>query len=199
MIDFISGKIIHKNPARAVVENNGIGYNLHISVQTFADLPNDGEFIRLFTYLHVREESMQLFAFSTEKERLVFNALISVAGVGPKLAQTILSGMQTTDLIRAIRDADLNTLVSISGVGRKTAQRLVVELTEKLTQLGLLEKTGEEMQMPFQPTQTEKEAILALMSLGYKRPAIEKALSQVRQNGNPESVEELIKNVLRVI
>jgi Holliday junction DNA helicase RuvA len=199
MIDFISGKLVEKNPARTVIENNGIGYNLNISVQTFAGLPDPGEDVRLFTYLYVREDSMQLFAFVSAEERMVFTALISVAGVGPKLAQTILSGIQTRELIRAIREADLHALVSISGVGRKTAQRLVVELKEKLSQLGLLEKDADELQMPFQPSQSEEEAILALLSLGYKRSAIEKALSQVRKNGKPESVEELIKNVLRVI
>ena len=199
MIALIEGKLLEKSKDSVVVSAGGVGYLISVPMSTLENLPDTGEIVSLRTYLHVREDSMQLYAFSSGEERMIFTALIGVAGVGPKLAQTILSGMPARDLIRAIQDADLYALVSISGVGRKTAQRLVVELKEKLSQLGLLEKGSEDLQMPFQPSKMEEEAILALLSLGYKRPAIEKALSQVRQNGNPESLEDLVKDVLRII
>jgi Holliday junction DNA helicase RuvA len=199
MIEFISGSLVQKTPTHAIIENNGIGFDLNISVQTFQRLPQVGDQIKLQTYLHVREDNMQLFAFATEDERQVFVSLISVSGVGPKLAQTILSGIRTEELVRSIQDADLDALVSISGVGKKTAQRLIVELKEKFMQLGLIEQRVDEGQYQLRPSHTEEEAILALVSLGYKRPAVEKAITRVRQNGSPESVEDMIKEVLRVI
>jgi Holliday junction DNA helicase RuvA len=199
MIEFISGSLVQKNPTHVIVENNGIGFDLNISIQTFQRLPQVGDQLKLQTYLHVREDNMQLFAFATEDERQVFVSLISVSGVGPRLAQTILSGIRTEELVRSIQDEDLDSLVSISGVGKKTAQRLIVELKEKFMQLGLIEQKEDEVQMQLRPTQTEEEAVLALVSLGYKRPTVEKALSRVRQNGSPESVEEMIKQVLRII
>ena len=199
MIDFISGTIAEKWATRVVLENNGIGYSLFISTNTFKDLPERGDKLTLHTYLHVREDSLQLFGFSGEKERTVFLGLISVSGVGPRLAQTVLSGIQLEELIQAIKTADLSRLTTISGVGTKTAQRLIIELKEKFSQAGLIEPQGEDNVILPVLTTLEEEAMLALTSLGYKRAAIERALAKVRRSGAAATVEELIKETLKVI
>lgn len=199
MIDFISGIVIKKNPTLVVMDNSGIGYGLFISTNTFKDLPAVGEKTTLKTYLHVREDNIQLYAFSQEEERMVFLGLISISGVGPRLAQTILSGIKLDDLIQSIQNSDVAKLTSISGVGTKTAQRLIVELKEKFSQLGLIKSDiGDKTDLPVL-TSLEKEALLALISLGYRRPAVERAISRARNNGSYESVEDLIKIALQII
>ena len=199
MIDFISGMIAEKNPTRVVLESSGIGYSLLISTTTHRELPAVGEKVRLKTYLHVREDSIQLFAFSGENERIVFEGLISVSGIGPRLAQTILSGLKPEELTLSIQRADIERLTSISGVGTKTAQRLIVELKEKFSQLGLIsDETGDESILPVLSSM-EEEALLALMSLGYKRQIVVRAISRVRSKGELESVEALIKTALQLI
>ena len=188
MIDFISGMIVDKKPTQVVVENGGIGYLLLISTNTFKDLPEAGKKTDLKTYLHVREDVLQLFGFSQEEERSVFTALISVSGIGPRLAQTILSGIQLEELVQAIQKSDLARLTSVSGVGPKTAQRLIVELKEKFSQLGLIkDKLGDNLILPVL-TALEEEAVLALISLGYKRGNIEKAIMKTRSSGQADSV-----------
>jgi Holliday junction DNA helicase RuvA len=199
MIDFISGKIVEKNPTNLVLQNNGIGYNLQISVNTFEHMPKVGENVKLKTYLHVREDILQLYAFAQEKERDVFLGLVSISGVGPKLAQTILSGIKVDELIHAIQRGDVQRLTTISGVGKKTAQRLVIELKEKFTQSGLLVDGQEEGFPVLILSDIEEEALLALISLGYKKAIIEKALARVRKNGSPDKVEILIKQALQNI
>jgi len=199
MIDFISGIIAEKNPTRVIVESSGIGYSLLISTGTYKELPAVGEKVRLKTYLHVREDNIQIFAFSGDKERIVFEGLISVSGIGPRLAQTILSGLKLEELTLSIQKSDVEKLTSISGVGTKTAQRLVIELKEKFSQLGLIsDEAGEESILPVLSSM-EEETLLALMSLGYKRQIILRALSRVRSKGGFESVEDLIKTTLQVI
>jgi Holliday junction DNA helicase RuvA len=199
MIDFISGTIVEKKPTRVVLENGGIGYLLLISTNTFKDLPDSGSQADLKTYLHVREDILQLFGFSQEEERSVFTALISVSGIGPRLAQTILSGIQLNELIQAIQISDLARLTSVSGVGPKTAQRLIIELKEKFSQLGLIkDKLDDKVILPVLNS-LEEEAVLALISLGYKRSNIEKAVMKTRSSGQSESVEELIKKTLQII
>jgi Holliday junction DNA helicase RuvA len=199
MIDFISGKIVSKAPTRVVVECSGIGYNLFISTNTYRELPAVGENTILKTYLHVREDILQLFAFFHENERTVFESLISVSGIGPRLAQTILSGLQLEELTLSILRGNIDKLTSISGVGSKTAQRLVVELKEKFSQLGLITEDEGDDTVPSVLTSMEEEALLALMSLGYKRQIVERALNRARNNGDYESVEDLIKVALQLI
>jgi Holliday junction DNA helicase RuvA len=199
MIDFITGKIAEKTPTRVVVESSGIGYSLFISTNTFKDLPAVGDTIVLKTYLHVREDNLQMFAFAEENERTVFESLISVSGIGPRLAQTILSGLQLEELTVSILRGNIEKLTSISGVGTKTAQRLVVELKEKFAQLGLIsDEKSDETILPVL-TSMEEEALLALMSLGYKRQIVERSLNRARKNGDFESVEDLIKMALQLI
>lgn len=199
MIDFIKGIVIEKNPVSVIVENNGLGYQVNVSVNTFKKLPSVGENVNLKTYLHVREDNLQLFGFYADNERMVFTSLISISGVGPRLAQTILSGLKLDELICAIREGDVGRLTSISGVGKKTAQRLVIELKEKFTHLGLITR-DELKEHPFKLTDpVEEEAMMALLALGYKKPVVEKAIIRVRSNGKILTVEDLIKQVLQNI
>jgi Holliday junction DNA helicase RuvA len=199
MIDFISGIIADKSPTRVVLENSGIGFLLFISTNTYKELPAVGERIVLKTYLHVREDHLQLYAFADEKERLVFGGLISVSGIGPRLAQTILSGIALEDLIGSIQNGDVARLTKISGVGVKTAQRLIIDLKEKFTQLGLIKESGTDKTILPVLTALEEEAAMALISLGYKRPAVDKALAKARSSSNARTVETLIKEALQVI
>jgi Holliday junction DNA helicase RuvA len=199
MIDFISGRLVEKKPMQAVIENNGIGYILNISLQTFTALPDKGTAAYLKTYLHVREDSMQFFGFAADEERQVFIALISVSGVGPKLAQTILSGIQAVELVRAIQKDDTEKLTAIRGVGKKTAQRLVVELNEKFTQLGILPEEKVEAAGSITIDALNEQALLALISLGYKKQEAEIALRRTRSQGKEFTVEELIKRALQSI
>ena len=199
MIDFISGVIADKSPGRVVVQNNGIGYALQISVNTYEHLPHPGETVNLKTYLHVREDNIQLYAFSQEVERKVFLGLISVSGIGPKMAVGILSGIKVYELIQAIQHGDEQRLNAISGVGKKTAQRLIVELREKFMQMGLLEDQHLAEYQPLKLSAVEEEAALALLSLGYRKQAVEKSILKVRSTGDGQSVEELVKQALKII
>jgi len=196
MLDFIRGKIINKNPTNAIVENGGLGYDLKISLNTYENLPSIGEETNLKTYLHVREDGIQLYAFSHEKERQIFMALITVSGIGPKLAQTILSGILIDEFLKAIQDGDLIKLTDISGVGKKTAQRMVIELKEKFTNLGLFAEVEGKKFPSHLLSSMEEEALVALLSLGYKRRAVQDVLAKISQNGKSKSVEELIKQAL---
>ncbi len=199
MIDFVSGKIESKSPTVIVVNVNGIGYSLNTSLQTYEKLPQVGENAIINTYLHVREDILQLYGFAEKDERNVFLGLISVSGIGPKQAQTILSGIQIHELVLAISEANIDRLTAISGVGKKTAQRLIVELKEKFKSLGLIKETDDTSASQLQMNSFEQEAIMALMSLGYRKQNAEKALIKIRNNEKILSVEELIKKALQAL
>ncbi len=198
MFDFIRGKLVSKMAAEVVVDVRGIGYLLRVSMSTSEQLPEEENEVTLKTWLHVREDIFQLYGFANEDERTVFKALIAISGVGPKLAQTILSGLSTDRLVTAIQNRDEATLNSISGVGKKTAQRLIVELKDKLAPLQTLSAesaTDETMT----PDSLEREALMALMSLGYSRQKAEKAVLKIRKSGKVLSSEEMIKKALQTI
>lgn len=181
-----------------VVEVNGIGYGLRISLSTYQHLPEEGDPVLLKTYLHVREDVMQLYGFYDDAEREIFLGLISVGGVGPKLAQTILSGLSPERLVQAFKQQDERVLQSIPGVGKKTAQRLVIELKDKFkaVETGIL-PSEDSAQQPLGVN--GEEAVMALLSLGYSRPLAERAVNKVAGTGNTLTVEDLIKQALRVI
>lgn len=195
MINQITGKIIHKSPTECTIETGGIGYQVFIPVTTFDRLPDVGETVTVFTHLHVREDAMQLFGFFTKQDKELFRKLITISGVGPKLAQTVMSGLSYDELIRAIRQGNVMQLNKIAGVGRKTAERLVVELRDKLAEIELAE---EETGIKTSDT-IQAEALLALTTLGYSRNASENALRCVTAelNGENVSLEHLIKAALR--
>ena len=190
MITQIKGKLVEKNPTLVVIDCNGIGYEINISLHTFSDLPAD-ENIKLFTHLQVREDAHILFGFSTVLERTVFRYLISVSGIGASTARTMLSSLTPLQIQQAIVTEDVPTIQGVKGIGLKTAQRVIIELKDKINSL----QDGEEI--PVKKSNTIKEETLsALEVLGYSRKASQKVVDNLIQ-GNPDStVEELIKGAL---
>ncbi|RMF67786.1 MAG: Holliday junction branch migration protein RuvA, partial [Calditrichaeota bacterium] len=178
MIARLMGVVLEKTPTRAVLDVNGVGYELSIPVSTFEKLNEIGQTATLLTHLHVREDAMQLFGFATDQEKGLFSNLVSVSGVGPKLALAILSGRNVDELKRLIVTGDVDALTRISGVGKKTAQRLVMELREKL------EKETGYAAVPLPAggegaSQKLAEAVLALVSLGYNKGTAERLLGKM--------------------
>ncbi len=136
MIGHLRGTILEKHPNQVIVEATGVGYEIQIPISTYTSLPDAGAAVSLRIHTHVREDALLLFGFSTQEEKAVFERLISVSGIGPKLAITVLSGLPTADLVAAIRNGDVQQLVRIPGVGKKTAERIVLELKDKLLSIG---------------------------------------------------------------
>jgi len=196
MIALLRGKVLHKSPTEIVVDVNGVGYAASISLSTFQALEHSSKEIQLFTHLYVREDTIQLFGFATEFEREMFRLLITVSGIGPKMAQTILSGMNTEELRNAIFSQNVTLLTTISGVGKKTAERLIVELRDKL---GKVEVKESFVSIPFAQTSVVTESINALTSLGYNRIQAEQTVRTIVQQSNEGtlSVEEIIKRSLK--
>ena len=190
MITHIQGKMVEKNPDHVVVECNGLGYHIHISLQTFSNIP-DQENLKLFTHLVIREDAHILFGFYSKTEREIFKMLISVSGVGPSIAITMLSSMDTEEIQRAIGSEDVSKIQSVKGIGLKTAQRVIVDLKDKIL------KTYEISEDLSVSNNTIKiEALSALEVLGYNRKHTRKVVESLL-NENPEiSVEELIKGAL---
>ncbi|MCS7023188.1 MAG: Holliday junction branch migration protein RuvA [Bryobacteraceae bacterium] len=199
MIGQLRGTLLEKQPNEAVVEVGGVGYQVTIPVSTFTQLPEPGSEVRLRIYTHVREDAMALFGFLTREEKQLFERLITVNGVGPKLAITVLSGLAVTDLVGAIRAGDVARLTRIPGVGKKTAERLVVELREKV-ELALGEKSGRSPEHPttvFGPL--EEDVLSALINLGCARPAAEAAVRQATATGAAQSFEQLFRKAMEFV
>ncbi|MBX7151205.1 Holliday junction branch migration protein RuvA [bacterium] len=198
MIAYLKGIIAEKNPTRTVLDVNGVGYEVLIPVSSYEKLGTIGESVQLLTYLHVREDIMQLFGFSTPDEREVFLLLISVSGIGPKSALGILSSVALPDFKKAIAQEDYNLLTAVPGIGKKTAQRLVVELKEKVAKISTSDE-GTRAPIVRSATDTTDEAMMALMSLGYAKAVAEKSITRaLRENPGKEfSLQELIKAALR--
>lgn len=195
MIAKISGRLLEKAPTRILVEVNGIGYEIQIPLSTFEQVGAVNENTSLFTYLHVREDALQLFGFATAAERQLFQHLLSVSGIGPKLAQSILSSSTAANFCRHIIKNELTALTKIPGIGKKTAERLVLELRDRLTRWM---PEAAEAAIPA-PSASEDETIAALVSLGYSQASAQRAVEQVRQEAGALPVEELIKRALRYI
>ena len=183
-----------------VLEVGGIGFELAIPLSTFHALGSVGESLRIWTHFLVREDNHQLFGFATEEERSLFRLLLSVTGIGPKLALAILSGIGTFELRRAIVEGSIPALTAISGIGRKTAERLIVELREKI--LLLEPKTGPAPQVRVgKDEQLMEDSLQALLSLGYRMPEAKRAVQKVLAEKSQEalSVENLIRASLKYI
>ena len=190
MITQIKGRLVEKTPTQLVVECNGLGYAIHISLHTFSQI-GDKENIKLYTHLQVREDSHTLFGFNTPIERSVFLLLISVSGIGASTARTMLSSLEPKKIQRAIVSEDLGTIKSVKGIGLKTAQRVLIELKDKMMNLF----DGEEIQI-FGNNTIKDEALSALEVLGYSRKQSERIMDQIIQIAPDSSVEELIKEAL---
>jgi Holliday junction DNA helicase RuvA len=185
MIAHLRGRLLTKEPNRAIVEAAGVGYELAISIPTYSELPVAGGEISLHVHTHVREDAIALFGFLRADEKRLFERLISVSGIGPKLAITILSGMSAEFLVTAIRGNDVAALTKVPGIGKKTAERMVLELRDKLDAFTAA---------PPKPTASalEQDVLSALTNLGYQEIAAEKAIAAAAQNER-SSFETLFK------
>ena len=194
MIAHLRGKLLAKHPNQAIVETGGVGYDVTISVPTFSDLPAIGSEVTLHIHTHVREDLIALYGFLRPAEKRLFEKLITVSGIGPKLAITILSGMATDEMVSAIRSNDVARLTRIPGIGKKTAERMVLELRDKLAAEGVTESPA----MPAMSA-VEEDVLSALMNLGYQRAAAERALTSVEKNGKGGSFEVMFRQTLGVL
>src|SRR5277367_5757341 len=174
MIAHLRGRLLAKHPNQAIIEAGGVGYDVTISVPTFSDLPSVGAEVALHIHTHVREDLIALYGFLRPREKLLFEKLITVSGIGPKLAITILSGMAADEMVGAIRGNDIARLTRIPGIGRKTAERMVLELRDKLPEVSPAAAPS----IPIMSA-TEEDVLSALVNLGYQRAAAEKALTVV--------------------
>jgi holliday junction DNA helicase RuvA len=191
MIAHLRGRLISKHPNQAIVEAGGVGYDVTITVPTFSDLPASGSEVALYIHTHVREDALALFGFLHAAEKQLFEKLIQVSGIGPKLAITILSGMPATEMVAAIRSADVARLTRIPGIGKKTAERMILELRDKLEAFG-------EAPAPRLATPVEDDVLSALVNLGYQRAAAERALAAAG-NGQSGSFEVLFRETLSAL
>tara|TARA_X000000368_G_C23031964_1_gene712969 strand:+ start:119 stop:703 length:585 start_codon:yes stop_codon:yes gene_type:complete len=191
MITHLQGKLIEKTPTYVVIDVNGVGYKIKISLQTFSAI--DGELCKLFTHLSVKEDSHTLFGFFEESERHLFRSLISVSGVGPSTAQVILSTYSTDEIIHHITIADVAAVQSVKGIGAKTAQRIIIDLKDKVAK-GL---PTSDLLFDKMDNTIKQEALSALLALGFAKTAAESKIDKVlHSNSEIASVEELVKTAL---
>jgi Holliday junction DNA helicase RuvA len=194
MIAHLRGRLLWKHPNQAVVETAGVGYEVNISVPTFSELPANGSDVSLHIHTHVREDLLALYGFFHPTEKQLFEKLITVSGIGPKLAITILSGMAAEEMTRAIRGNDVARLIRIPGIGKKTAERMVLELRDKLPE----SVAGSTPATP--PLNAVEEDVLsALVNLGYQRPAAEKALAAANKNADGGSFDSIFRQTLGLL
>jgi holliday junction DNA helicase RuvA len=203
MIAHLSGTLLSKQATSAIVDVNGVGYEITIPVSTFYDLEEPGSKVQLRIYTHVREDALQLYGFKTARERELFLRLISVSGIGPKLGITLLSGMSADEMIASIRTNNLARLTLIPGVGRRTAERLVMELRDKVASLSSAELEEELGAKPSagaaEPSEDSmrSDVLSALLNLGYQRNSAEKAVLSAVDEGGDISVELILRRSLR--
>jgi len=190
MIDYIKGRLIEKNPTKVIVESNNIGYEINISLYTYERLSNN-ENIKIYIHLQRKEDSDILYGFLDENERIIFQKLISISGIGPSTARTILSSIAPDDIYSAVLNEDLNKIKSIKGIGLKTAQRLIIELKDNVE---LFNKN--DIDLLVDKNDIRKEALLALSVLGFNKSKSEKIVSQIYIEDNNIELQELIKKSL---
>ncbi|OGQ37562.1 MAG: Holliday junction DNA helicase RuvA [Deltaproteobacteria bacterium RIFCSPLOWO2_01_FULL_42_9] len=196
MIAHIKGKIIHKSPESVIVDVGGVGYEVHIPLSTYYKLPDVEEYVSLNTHTHIREDAMQLYGFFTQREKEIFQMLIAVSGVGPKLARNILSGIPADDLVTAVSSSDIASLKAIPGIGGKTAERLIVELKDKMTVINRSQESGVRSQ---EYDVMSRDVLSALVNLGYKWALAEKAIEKVRKTNTGAVFEVLLKESLKAL
>jgi Holliday junction DNA helicase RuvA len=195
MIGFLRGRLIEKQPNRLLVDVQGVGYDVQVPLSTFYRAPDPGGEVALRVHTHVREDAISLFGFATLVELQIFERLIGISGIGPRLALAVLSGIEVADLARAVSLGDVARLTAIPGIGRKTAERIVLEIKDRLPQVvpaGTGEIEGEAAQRP----DVRADLLSALLNLGYHRALAEKAVDGAVRSAGEASFERLLKNAL---
>ena len=194
MIVFLQGTLVDKQPTRVQLDVRDVGYELFIPLSSYDRLPSVGGACRLLVHDHLREDAHQLFGFVTEGERSLFEQLIGISGIGPKLALSALSGLSVREIKAAVIEGDVKRLSGIPGVGRKTAERMIVDLRDKITAGEALEAVAGPAESP--DDARLRDAVLALIALGYKRETAHKQVLAAMHDGAAVSVEELVRKAL---
>ena len=196
MIGFLRGQILEKQPNRVVVDVHGVGYDLHVPLSTYYQLGEEGTEVGLRVYTHVREEALQLYGFLTDLERQLFERLIGISGIGPKLAVALLSGMEPRDVLGAVQRADVARLTGVPGIGKKTAERIVLELKDRVAGLGLAPAAETPAANP--QDQLKTDVLSALHNLGYHRPLAEKAVEAAVADAAPDAIPASFERVFKI-
>jgi len=195
MIAFLRGRVLDKQPNRLIVDVQGVGYELHVPLSTYYDIGDEGADVSLRVYTHVREDALQLFGFLTDLERQLFERLIGISGIGPKLAISVLSGLDSRELVAAVQRGDVARLVGIPGIGKKTAERIVLELRDRLAHLAMPAVAVAATTTP--ADRLRGDLVSALQNLGYHRPQAEKAAEATVVASPDLTFEEALRRALR--
>lgn len=199
MIGLLRGALLEKHPNEVILDVQGVGYLVTIPVSTFTALPDVGAEVKLRIHTHVREDAIALFGFLTSDEKTLFERLISVSGIGPKLAITVLSGLPVADLVGSIRGGNVQQLTRVPGIGKKTAERLVLELRDKLEFLGGKAAPAAQAAPVAPLSDVEEDVLSALANLGCPRPAAENAVRKARLAGGADTFEVLFRKALELV
>ncbi len=198
MIAHLRGTLLEKHPNLAIVDVHGVGYEVTIPVSAFSSLPEKGQPVQLHIHTHVREDALSLFGFLTAADKILFEKLISVSGIGPSVAITALGGMAAADLVSAIRSGAIEQLVRIPKIGKKTAERMVLELRDKLDLTGIPERTdAAPAKSAF--SATEEDVISALMNFGANRASAEAAVNKARSATESNDFDALFRRALKLV
>jgi Holliday junction DNA helicase RuvA len=197
MIAHLRGTLLEKHPNLVILDVHGVGYEVTIPVSAFSSLPEKGQAVQLHVHTHVREDALALFGFVTAADKALFEKLISVSGIGPKLAITTLSGLTAADLVAAIRSGAVEQLVRIPGVGKKTAERMVLELRDKLDLAGLPARPETTPKPAF--SSTEEDVLSALMNFGAARASAEAAVTKARSTTESNDFDPLFRRALKLV
>ena len=192
MISRLKGILIKKNPTYAILDVNGVGYSAFISLRSFEKLPDEGKEVALFISLRLKEDTIELYGFAAEEEKEMFDTLITVSGIGPKLALNILSGISYDELSEAIRSNNIGRLIAIPGIGKKTAERILIDLRDKIDKIFSKDTTRS-------GDFNRNDAIQALTTLGYNLKASEKIIDDIIRQNKDISLEEIIKLALKYL
>jgi Holliday junction DNA helicase RuvA len=197
MIAWLRGRLLEKHPSRVIVDVQGVGYQVYVPLSTFFDMAEPGSEISLRVHTHVREDTLALFGFASALEQQIFERLISISGIGPKLALAVLSGIEPAEFVVAVQRGDVARLTAIPGIGKKTAERIGLELKDRLPLIAAPVTAGEE---PVEAARDLRHDLLsALLNLGYHRPLAEKAVDAALTTTSDRTFERLLKQSLREI
>jgi Holliday junction DNA helicase RuvA len=194
MIGFLRGRVLDKQPNRILIDVNGVGYEVHVPLSTYYEVGEAGADVALRVHTHVREDALQLYGFLTPLEQLVFERLIGISGIGPRLAVGVLSGIDSRELVLSVQRADVARLTRIPGIGKKTAERIVLELKDRLRDVAI-SVAGPEPERSVD--RLRDDLISALENLGYHRPLAEKAAEAARAHDGAATFEDALKSALR--